>query len=157
MDTGQVTALTLLDLSASFDTIDYSVILDHLSYLYGISDGALTWIRSFLINRFQSITIRTYFSTALPLFCSVHQSSVLGPLLLHADDTQVYISLYIVDTDLSLKYIGVCHSDISCWMANDKLKLNANKTDFISIGTSRQRSKRTHFLPTNSFSHSILS
>ena len=30
MDTGEVRALTLLDLSASFDTIAYSVLLDHL-------------------------------------------------------------------------------------------------------------------------------
>jgi len=42
METGKVTALTLLDLSAAFDTIDYSVLLDRLCDWYGISDTALT-------------------------------------------------------------------------------------------------------------------
>ena len=37
MDTGKVTALTLLDLSASFNTIDYSVLLGRFSDWYGIS------------------------------------------------------------------------------------------------------------------------
>jgi len=68
MDTGKVTAPTLLDLSAAFDTIDCSVLLDRFSDWYGISGIALTWIRSFLINRFQSIKIRTCFSKAIPLF-----------------------------------------------------------------------------------------
>ena len=110
---GMVTALTLLDFSAAFDTIDYSVLLDSLSDWDGISGTALTWIHSFLIHRFQSIKIRKCFSKAVSLFCSVPQGSVLVPLLLtlyttlvsslihsqkldhqlYADDTEVYLYL----------------------------------------------------------------
>jgi len=39
-------------------------------------------------------------------------------------------------------------------MTNNKLRLNANKTDFIIIGTSRQRSKLNHFFPANILRHS---
>ena len=75
------TTLILLDLSAPFDTIDYSVLLDLASDCYGISGTALTWIHSFSTNSFQSIQIRNRFSKAVPLFCSVSQGSVLVPIL----------------------------------------------------------------------------
>ena len=42
MDTGKVTALTLLDLSAAFHTIVYFLLLGRLSYWYDISGTALT-------------------------------------------------------------------------------------------------------------------
>ena len=113
--TGKVTALTLLDLSAAVDTIDYSLLLDHPSDWYGISGTAHTWICSFLTNRSQSIKIRNGFLKEVPMFCSIHHGSVHGPLLftlyttllsslthshkldhhLYADDTQVNIHIFI--------------------------------------------------------------
>ena len=52
---GEVTALTLLDLSAVFDTIDHATLTDRLSDWYGISGQAQTWFSSFLQNRHQSV------------------------------------------------------------------------------------------------------
>jgi len=116
-------------------------------------------------------------SFCLVSFCrvTIPQGTILGPLLftlyttplsshihsykldhhLYVDDTQVYISLTTTDTDLSLKQLGDCLSDISVWMTNNKLRLNPTKTDFIIIDSSRQRSKLTCFFPTNILSHSI--
>ena len=61
IDTGQVTTLTLVDLSLSFGINYISVLLDRLSDWYGISGTSLTRIRSFLTNRSQSIKIRNCF------------------------------------------------------------------------------------------------
>ena len=43
MAKGSVTALTLLDLSGAFDTIDHAILLDRLNVYYGISELALGW------------------------------------------------------------------------------------------------------------------
>ena len=43
MDDGRVTALTLLDLSAAFDTIDHTIPLRRLGDWSGVSGKALDW------------------------------------------------------------------------------------------------------------------
>ena len=45
MDNSKVTALTLLDLSAAFDTIDQSIILQRLHRYFGITGPALRWFK----------------------------------------------------------------------------------------------------------------
>ena len=42
LDDGNISVLTLLDLSAAFDTIDHKISLDRLENLYGISGTALS-------------------------------------------------------------------------------------------------------------------
>ena len=58
MDKGEVTALTLLDLSAAFDTIDHAILTDRLSDWYGISGQAQIWFSSYLQYRHQSVKIK---------------------------------------------------------------------------------------------------
>ena len=47
-DRGNVTLLGLLDMSAAFDTVDHSILLDRLGTFFGIMGTALAWLRSFL-------------------------------------------------------------------------------------------------------------
>ena len=72
IDNGKITALTLLDLSAAFDTIDHDILITCLSTWYGISGTALSWFTSYLTDRRQAIKIGNCFSDLLwcpPGFC----------------------------------------------------------------------------------------
>jgi len=140
---------------------------------YKISGTALSWFSSYLTARWQAINIGNCFSDMLPTSCSVPQGSVLGPLLftlyttplisviqshnldhhLYADDTQIYVSLTTPDTCRSLSQLRDCLQDVS--LLNSKLKLNADKTEFLIIGTSTQRAKLDDFSPTHILSQSI--
>ena len=50
LDDGNISVLTLLDLSAAFDTIGHKVLLARLENLYGISGTALSWFNLFLLE-----------------------------------------------------------------------------------------------------------
>ena len=71
IEKGKVTALTLLDLSAAFDTIDHEILLDRLSEWFGLAGGALKWIVSYLKNWFQSISIQGVISNPIELLFTV--------------------------------------------------------------------------------------
>ena len=80
MDDGRVTALTLLDPSAAFDTIDHTILLRRLGNWFGVSGKALDWFKSYLTGRSQRITLGNCLSSRSDLSFGVPQGSVLGPL-----------------------------------------------------------------------------
>ena len=105
----------------------------------------------------QFLVVNDCRSTQHSLECGVLQGSVLGLLLyllytspiaditklhklhyLYADDTQLYISFKTDSSyDLSLAYCSVecCVNDIDCWMVNNGLKLNQDKTELLLVSS----------------------
>ena len=169
MDDGKVTALTLLDLSAAFDTIDHNLLLCRLTEWFGVRGSALDWIRSYLTNRSQAIKIAGVLSDPESLMWGVPQGSVLGPLLftmytaplskiiqgfglkhhLYADDTQIYISFSPKDSAKYITKVQKCLSAVEKWMHDNMLKLNPEKTEFLVIGNKVQRNKLANDSPAN--------
>ncbi len=82
MDNGKVTALTLLDLSAAFDTIDHATLLERLHGHFRISGTVLQWFKSYITNRQQRVHIDGSLSCPQYLHFGVPQGSVLGPFVL---------------------------------------------------------------------------
>ena len=81
MEKKRVTVLSLLDLSAAFDTIDHAALFKLLSSWFGISGIALDWIQSYLYDRGQTVNIGENLSDIYTIKLGVPQGSVLGPIL----------------------------------------------------------------------------
>ena len=60
MNNQKVTLLVLLDLSATFDTVDHKILLSHLQSSFGIRGTALAWLSSHLSDRRQRIIYDGY-------------------------------------------------------------------------------------------------
>ena len=137
VDSGKAVALTLLDLSSVFDTIDHSLLYDCLHDWFGLDGTVLLWIKSYLSNRKQKIKIGDSLSEAVILPFRVPQGSVLGPLpftlytslLLYADDTQIYLAVDSRNFDSSIEEMTKCLKSVQEWMVGVKLKLNPEKTN----------------------------
>jgi len=150
----QVNCLTLLDLSAAFDAIDHSILLERLSSWFGISYSALSWIKSCLLNRFFYVIIENSKSFVFHFLHGVPQGTDLGPLffILYTTPHSTVISnssanhqLYAIDTQLLLSFSALDFSHIithlentityvSNWMSSNFLSLNPSKTEFLIIG-----------------------
>ena len=79
-DSGCVPILSLLDLSAAFDTTDHNILITRLRSTFGCSGTVLDWFISYLSCRIQSVFVG-HESTQSALKCAVPQGSVLGLLL----------------------------------------------------------------------------
>ena len=73
--------LGMLDMSAAFDTVDQTILLDRLQTSFGITGSVLSWIESFVTGRTQAVHVGGDRSTISAVICGVPQGSVLGPLL----------------------------------------------------------------------------
>ena len=58
IDSGKLCALVLLDLSATFDTVDHPIMLQVLHDRFCVKDTALKWFESYLSDRTQTYKVK---------------------------------------------------------------------------------------------------
>ena len=107
MDRQHVTLLVLLNLSAAFDTVDHTILIDRLQHDFGIKDNALKWFLRHvsLTDLNESLWMVFYLTASIFRMVSL-KAFVLAHCYLHcyfivqsdrktstyADDTQLYHS-----------------------------------------------------------------
>jgi len=155
IDRGCVTALVMLDLSAAFDTVDHSVLMDVLANRFAVGGVVLDWFRSYLSDRTQTFSFENLQSATFNLECSVPQGSVIGPVEyiaytedivdiprrhrlrhhMYADDTQLYVETVVSNVHSALHQLRNCVSDVKSWCSSRRLQLNDDKTDLAWFGS----------------------
>ena len=163
-DQGRLTLLGMLDLSAAFDCVDHGILLSRLETSFGFAGLVLDWMRSYLVGRKQYVRYNGTTSSTTVMKYGVPQGSVLSPLyfiLYTADAFQIagelgffirtgmqmffkfMITVLPCDTSQLTNRLTHCIEVIGCWMSSNRLRLNASKTEFIWLGSTRRLARCT--------------
>lgn len=73
VDRGCTVVLLLLDLSTAFDSVDHGILLHRLNTRFGIKGKVLAWVKSYLIDRSQFVSINGSNSSHSDLMFGVPQ------------------------------------------------------------------------------------
>ena len=135
-----------VDFQKAFDTANHDILISKLN-TYGVRGLANNWLRSYLSNRSQFVSILGYESTTLPQPHGVPQGSVLGPLLflLYINDLHraiIYSRVYHFADDTNLlnvsnspkqmqKQVNIDLKLLYKWLLANKISLNCSKTELI--------------------------
>lgn len=162
----------IIDLSAAFDTVCHSKLINILYSSYGIRGKALKWFKSFLTGRSQCVKVGSALSSPLILSFGVPQGSVLGPILFnlytqsiykvfkaycfshhgYADDnggSRAFASSF--QFEILINTLPDLISSLNSWMRDHFLKLNESKTEIIVFGSNNFKSNiHIHGTITNS-------
>jgi hypothetical protein len=153
IDSKSAAVLIGLDLSAAFDTIDHSVLIERLKSTFGITGMASSWLQSYLSNRTQFVKIGEDISQVSAVTIGVPQGSVLGPFLFsayvspisdiisshgvqfhqYADDTQLYTAVKSEADAHSLRKLELCSCAVRDWFAMNGMLLNPEKSEVLLV------------------------
>ena len=148
-------ACVFLDCSAAFDTIQHRVLMGKLE-LYGVDEKGMRWIKDYLSDRAQFVSIGGKRSDIKRILDGAFQGSIGGPwaflvmindivilckagsytIFIYADDTCLRVTLS-GDLKKDQETLDNIMKDVVRYMNATKLKFNFPKTEFVVTAPKR--------------------
>ena len=136
-----------LDFRKAFDTVPHKRLINKL-YGYGVRGHLLQWIKEFLTDRQQYVSVNGHCSGRVPVTSGVPQGSVLGPTLfiyfindlpdvtctktkIFADDTKAYTP---INTEKDKDDLQTCINNLVSWSEKWLLNFNSQKCKVLHLG-----------------------
>ena len=148
LEKGNNVDVIYLDFSKAFDRVDHTILL-HKLRRNGISGKLHNWIKSFLTNRTQKVSVNSTLSAETEVISGVPQGSVLGPLLflimiqdidnkvIHAilssfaDDTRL---MKEISELIDIEYLQNDLDAVYEWTEENNMLLNGLKFEHLTYG-----------------------
>ena len=161
LDDKMMVLMTMIDLSAAFDTVDHDILLDVMDENYAVKGLAYNWFDTYLRPRNFKTFVNDAVSEPKKLPFSVPQGSCAGPVLYnvyastlenlfkeskqkvlgYADDHSFYDSFDITTYDSVKASMENKLDEVKQWMTSNRLKMNDEKTEVIIFGSNYYLSK----------------
>ena len=137
-----------LDFRKAFDSVDHTILLSKL-YFYGVRGFTYNFLKSYLSNRSQYVSVDNMSSSFSAVTHGVPQGSILGPLLfiimindLPNSSNAFKFNLFADDSTLTYKFspsdVDSIHVDVNnnlsmvnAWLCANRIQSNVSKTKYV--------------------------
>ena len=160
LDNDEVSCLLLVDFRKAFDIVNHQLLLNKLR-AFGVGKRFVECFQSYLLNRYQFVSVNGVSSEKLCVQSGVPQGLVLGPVLfiifindlpqmvqdsvvdIFADDTTLSHASHFANVNATRCVLQTSADNFVKWSDDNFMVLNSTKTKSMSVTGTRLKKKLT--------------